>query len=292
VTFTVTVSECVQPGLGQQILLVGNSGRVPIYLISSVPLTNLQMTLISPPGRLVSFSIQPIVPQICATSITPLTNSLQQFNLMACASQWLIGTQQVAWLNFTAATNQSSAFAGLSFTNLAGYMPDGTPVANFAPQSGRAVVVGEEPLLECVRGSNGQPSLVLYGKPASGYAIQTSTNFVAGQWATALTNLTVGTNLFLQVATPTSSSPVNFYRALRVALVNQTPSLQMTRGINGQFVLVLRGQPGNDYAVDRCGSLSPSPQWSLWQQVSLTNQSISITVPPSGPQQFYRARLQ
>jgi hypothetical protein len=41
VSLTVAVSDCVQPGLGQQILLAGDSGRVPIWLISSVPLTNL-----------------------------------------------------------------------------------------------------------------------------------------------------------------------------------------------------------------------------------------------------------
>src|ERR1019366_7684275 len=108
---------------------------------------------------------QPIVPQICASSITPLTNSLQQLNLMACANQWLIGTQQVAWLNFTAATNQSSALVGLQFTDLRGYQPDGRSVANFAPQAGRVVVVGEEPLLECVRGTTVQPQLIPYGKP-------------------------------------------------------------------------------------------------------------------------------
>lgn len=86
VSFTAVVRECVQPGLGQQILLAGTSGRVPINLISSVPLTNLQMTLVSPPGRLESFSVQPIVPQICASSIIPRTNSFQQLNLMACAN--------------------------------------------------------------------------------------------------------------------------------------------------------------------------------------------------------------
>ena len=213
VSFIVAVGDCVQPGLGQQILLAGSSGRVPIYLISTVPLTNLEMTLVSPPGRLVSFGIQPIVPQICASSITPLTNSFQQLSLMACANQWLIGTQQVAWLNFTAATNQSSAFVSLQFTDLRGYEPDGTPVANFAPQAGRVVVVGQEPLLECVRGTNVQPQLILYGKPAINCAIEWRTNLVVGNWGNVLTGLTVPTNLWLSVSPPPSGSAMNFYRA-------------------------------------------------------------------------------
>jgi hypothetical protein len=61
-SFTVVVGDCVQPSLGQQILLAGQSGRVPINLISSVPLTNLGMTLVSPPGHFVSFALEPIVP--------------------------------------------------------------------------------------------------------------------------------------------------------------------------------------------------------------------------------------
>ena len=36
---------------------------------------------------------------------------------------------------------------------------------NFAPQAGRLVIIGEEPLLECLLGTNGRPSLLLYGKP-------------------------------------------------------------------------------------------------------------------------------
>src|SRR5206468_6476521 len=83
-------------------------------------------------------------------------------NLASAASV----TQQVAWLNFTAATGQSSAFVSLKLDNGVGLQPDGTEVRNFAPQAGRTVVVGNEPLLEAVLTSNRQPALILYGQPA------------------------------------------------------------------------------------------------------------------------------
>ena len=228
--------------------------------------------------------------QVCATSITPLPNSSQQLNLLTCAGQWLIGTQQVAWLNFTAATNQSSAFAGLSFTNLAGYMPDGTAVANFAPQSGRVVVLGEEPLLEMAPNTNAQPLLMLYGKPATNYTVEWRTNLLSGKWQPVLANLVVGTNLLTQLGTAPGSGPNNFYRAVRLAAPGTTPSLSMFMGTNGQLALVLRGQPGYVYGIERTPSLSP-PQWTLWQQIPFTNSAVTIYVTPTGPRQFFRARL-
>ena len=213
--FTVVVRECVQPTLGQQVLLAGQSGRVPVWLISTVPLTNLSMTLVAPAERLGGYSLQTLVPQICTNTITPLSNGLQRLSFVACPGQSLIGTQQVAWLNFTTVSNQSSAFVRLEFTDLVGRMADGTPVANFAPQSGRVVVIGEEPLLEMVHGTNGQPWLYLYGKPASGYTLETLPDLRAGTWQTAMPGLAITTNLWLDFPPPGSASREHYYRARR-----------------------------------------------------------------------------
>ena len=79
--------------------------------------------------------------------------------------------------------------------------------------SGRLVVVGEEPLLECVRGTNAQPQLILYGKPAITCAIEWRADLVVGSWVNVLTGLTVPTNLWLSVSPPPSAGAMNFYRA-------------------------------------------------------------------------------
>jgi hypothetical protein len=173
------------------------------------------MTLVSPAGKLTSFGFDPIVSQLCASTITPLSEERYRIELVTCPDEFLVGTQQVAWLNFTAVADQPSAFVPVSFEELRGTMADGTPVANFAPQSGRVIVVGEEPLLEMSLEADGQPLLVLYGKPEPGYDLEWRTDLAVGAWQPVLTNLTVPTNLFLDFRPLPGDDPVNFYRANR-----------------------------------------------------------------------------
>jgi hypothetical protein len=68
-TFTAAVSECVVPSLGRLVLRAGDSGRVPVNLISTVPLTNLSMTVEASAGRLTNLWIEPIASQVCTSSI-------------------------------------------------------------------------------------------------------------------------------------------------------------------------------------------------------------------------------
>jgi len=256
-SFTITVDTCVEPSLGQQVVLAGTSGKVPINLISKAALTNLQATLVSPPGRLLNFNIEATIPQICTTSVTPLTNNVWRLELIACTNQSLSGTQQIAWLHFTAA-DLASAFVRLSLTNLTGNEADGHPVANFAPQSGRVVVVSDEPLLECVHGTNEQPLLILYGKPATGYSIQTRTNLVSS-WQSAITNVTL-TNLWRELSAPLSSSPVNFFRALRTGSIMPPRILNVSLVQGTNVVLNVRGLANRGHNIEVTPTLSP-PVW-------------------------------
>jgi hypothetical protein len=73
-SFTVTTRECVVPELGRLVLRAGDHGRVPVNLISSVPLTNLSMTVETLAGRLTNPWLEPIVPEICSATLTPTTN--------------------------------------------------------------------------------------------------------------------------------------------------------------------------------------------------------------------------
>jgi hypothetical protein len=171
VTFTIAVTNCIEPKLGRQVLLAGNAGRVPIQLISSVPLTNLSMTLSVPAERVTNLWMEPIVPEICSHSIAPLADSLYRLSLTTCAGQSLIGTQQVAWLHFTTVSHTNSALVSLDLDDTVGVQPNGVEVRNFAAQSGRLVIVGENPLLEAVFDTNGAPAVLLYGQPGATYTI-------------------------------------------------------------------------------------------------------------------------
>jgi hypothetical protein len=212
-SFTAVVHECIVPGLGRIVLRIGESGRVPVNLLSSVPLTNLTMTVEAPPERLTNFWVEPIVPEVCTNFIVSLSNSLHLLSLTTCSNQWLMGTQQVAWLHFTAASNQSSAFVSLNLDNIIGYKPDGTPILNFAPQSGRVVIVGAEPLLEALPASI-QVVLLQYALPGSTITLETTTNLPpTGGWLSLPAVLQ--TNLVQDTGVVAPTAPFLFFRALR-----------------------------------------------------------------------------
>ncbi len=65
-------------------------------------------------------------------------------------------------------------------------------------------------------------------------------------------------------------------------------TLSMFLGTNGQVGLVMRGPVGYVYKIDRSGTLL-SPQWLSWQQVALTNTSVTVYDTPVGAMKFYRA---
>jgi hypothetical protein len=135
-------------------------------------------------------------------------------SLTTCGNQWLISTQQVAWLHFTAASNQSSAFMRLSLDNITGFQPDGTPVLNFAPQSGRVVIVGQEPLLEALPSVSNQVVLLQYALPGSTVALLWTTNLQPATGWLPSTGI-LQTNLVQEGATVSSTSPFQFFRAVR-----------------------------------------------------------------------------
>jgi len=133
--------------------------------------------------------------------------------LGACADQFLIGTQQVAWLNFTAVSNQPSALPTLFLDDIIGRQPDGTAVRNFAPQSGRVVVVGEEPLLEALRTTNGLVQFLLYAPVGTTNEVQTNHGVPSSSWAPW--GQVVMTNLLQSLPPVSPTKQALFLRAIR-----------------------------------------------------------------------------
>jgi hypothetical protein len=221
-SFTVAVSECVVPSLGRLVLVAGDIGRVPVNLISSVPLTNLAMTVETAAGRLTNLWIEPTVPQICANVIAPALSNIVagsdvfDLSLTTCGNQFLIATQQVtvAWLHFTAVSNKPSAFVALNLANITGRRADGTAVRNFASQFGRLVIIGEEPLLECLLHTNGLPGLILYGKVGWDCDVDARPTLnAASPWQ--FYQQSTLTNLFQTFDLAPASNGSMFFRALR-----------------------------------------------------------------------------
>lgn len=219
-TFTVNVGECVVPSLGRLVLLAGDSGRVPVNLISTVPLTNLALTVEAAAGRLTNLWIEPLVSQVCTSAISPAVSNtapgsdIFDLSLTTCSNQFLIGTQQVAWLYFTAVSNRPSAFVTLTLGNITGWQADGTEVRNFAPQSGLLVIIGGEPLLECLLATNSLPHLILYGRPGWNCEVQSRTALEsATPWQFHLQQTM--TDLFQNFELAPLTDRAQFFRALR-----------------------------------------------------------------------------
>jgi hypothetical protein len=148
------------------------------------------------------------------------------------------------------------------------------------------VVVGEEPLLECLRGSNAQPQLILYGKPGMTCAVDWRTNLVAGSWVRILTGLTVPTNLWLSVSPPPSTSVMNFYRASGQL---PPPLLQMHR--EGANYVIEWPAAYPVCGLEETATLGPS---STWLPSSVTIQPsgnmLRAVVPIGATSKFYRLK--
>ena len=290
--FTVVVTECLQTSLGRAVGAPGGAGCVPVSLESGFGLTNLTFTVSVPGGRFTNFTVSATAPEVASATVVSHGGTQAVVVLAAKPGQVLRGPKQFAQVCFALVPGQHSAFARMEVQDILGLRENGTPIGNASGYAGRTVVVGEEPLLECVPGTNGQPLLLLYGKPASGYAIDTRTNITAGSWRTALTNLTVGTSLSLSISPPASSSPANFYRALR-AVPPEPPRLAARIQSPGQIALTLYGTVGTSYGIEFATVLGGGTNWHvLAPSILLTNQSQVLSFPTGGaPATFYRARV-
>jgi hypothetical protein len=210
-TFLVTVDDFVEMMLGNAVLRSGESGSVPVQVMATVGLTNLESLLITPENRLANLSLLTIASELRPASLQMQGPSTAQMAFQTQPGQTLMSSQLVARLQFTAVSTQS-AFVPLTLASVTARQTNGVPVARTIPGSGRVVVVAEEPLLEALLLTNNQRQLVLYGPPGPGYIIQKSPNpGVPDQWQTAWEGSL--TNLYQVI--PTSGATSEFYRAIR-----------------------------------------------------------------------------
>ncbi len=218
ISITVAVRECVAPQLGRLVLRTGDTGRLPMELISSIPLTNLNTQVSAALDRLAIVGVEPVVTQICAVALTPalshpMGEGVYTATLGTCSNLFLVGTQQVAWLVVTAVTNQHSAFVPVQIGPSVGTEADGTLVTNYVTQAGQVVVVGEEPLLEAVRSTNGLVQVLLYAINGTTNLVQTAGDPTTQAWATW--QQVMPTNLLQALPPFAATNRALFFRAIR-----------------------------------------------------------------------------
>src|SRR5262249_25163071 len=85
--FTIMVRECMQASVGSTVVQVGQTGSVPVLLLSTVGLTNMAFTIPFPPERLTNFAILVNSPQVLTQQVQLLdTNHVQVSFILPAAS--------------------------------------------------------------------------------------------------------------------------------------------------------------------------------------------------------------
>ena len=213
-TFTVVVNDYYELTVGSAVLRGGQSGSVPIELFASAGLAQLRCALHFPEDRLVNLSVEPLNAAIGSVTLAESGGDTAVLDFTAVPGQFFQGTQTLARLHFTASTVQNSGFAPLNFGETA-VVPldlgkDPTPLFN----SGRVVIVGDQPLLEVGIASSGEHVLALYDQPGQTVLIERTTSLGADAIWRAWGTVTM-TNLTYSVAILNGNGQSVFYRARR-----------------------------------------------------------------------------
>jgi hypothetical protein len=213
-SFVVIVPDCVQVSLGHTVVRAGEAVSGTIGLLSTVPLSNVVVRAAYPAARFTNATLLINPKQVVAAPLfnLPGTGSLD-VGLDFQTNHTLRLSTNVATLDFTTFSNQSSAFEWLTLPEVAAQRLDGSAVTNAYGVSGRVVVVGEEPLLEALSAASNQVLLLQYAPLNSNLELQWTTNGAGGGWQSVPT--VTQTNLVQEAGTFKPSVPALFFRALR-----------------------------------------------------------------------------
>lgn len=271
--------------IGSSAMLAGSNGVVPISLNAQTALVGLSFVLSFPTNLFTAISVVPTSAALGGASLSLLSSNSVQLSFRAATGFNLQGSQQIAQLNLTAASNQPSAFVPLLPQTPAGTNADASVAGNFSLQPGRAVIIGAQSLLELQRVAGGL-NLVLYGIPGDSYQIQSATN-LAGNWSNYL--LAPMTNLTQVFPTLNPAAAAEFFRAYSF---NADPPIVQALLAGGQRSLLAYGIPGTNYTVLATTNLAPPITWSPLLNYTLTNSFQFITNLGNGSPVFYRLKKQ
>ncbi len=273
--------------LGTGVMLAGSSGSVPITLDSQGALIGLSFVLNLPANLFTALSVQPTAPALSAASLSVLSSNTVELSFTAAPGLNLQGNQQIAQLNLTAASNQSSAFVPLWPQAPQGTNANAGAANAFSVQAGRAVIIGPQPLLE-LQLAAGSRSLVLYGIPGRSYEIQSSTSLARpGAWSDFLR--VPMTNLTQIIAHVHPAHAAVFFRAY---LLEADPPILQGSLSGANRSLLAFGLAGANYTLQTSSNLSATVAWYPLLNYTLTNSFQLFTNLGAGSPAFYRIKKQ
>ncbi len=256
----------VTVGMGVDALLTGTSGSVPIYVASQSSLVNLSFALDLPTNLFSALSVEATSPLVNSAALRVLSANSIELSFATGPGENLEGTQQIAQLNFTTVSNQSSAFVQLWPRSPQGTNADASLPGAFYTEPGRIVIIGPQPLMDMQLEGTAR-SLVLYGIPGDSYQIQSSTAVARpGDWSDFL--VVAMTNL-MQVFPSIDPTPVTeFFRAYRF---EADPPIIGASRIGTNRAVLAYGIPGTNYNLQVSSNLSATVVWHPLLNYTLTN---------------------
>jgi hypothetical protein len=252
-------------GLGDDALLTGTSGSVPITVNAQSALVGLSFTLSFPRTLFSELSVQATTPALQAASLTGLPNHGVELSFTAVPGMNLQGSQQIAQLNFTVLSNQSSAFVSLWPQAPQGSNANGSAASVFYVQPGRLAVIGPQPLLD-TQLSGGARNLVLYGIPGESYQIQFKTNLIGHYHWLNLVRVPM-TNISDVISNIDPTPVESYFRAYQ--FITEEAIVDSSLSPTGEESFVIYGAPGQAYEVDYMANVG-NP-WTPLTYVPLIN---------------------
>jgi hypothetical protein len=282
-------TEFFAASVGSTITLFGDAGVVAINGNSSAALTGIDIAFDIPPGHLSNLTFQATAPELSTTlsTMTPQGGSAWLLRLTAQTGQSFLGNKALGEFRFYGGPLPSSAFVPLRVTGVTATKLDASSLARSVAQSGRVVVIGNEPLVEALRAADGSRSVTLYGKPNAAFALETTdTVAVSNSWK-LLTRVPM-TNLTFTLPANQPLQPAQFYRAYEFQA--DPPMLEGRLAADGTRSILLYGKPNTTYALEYKTNLVGATTWQSWTNVPLVHSFTTFPATAAGnPNVFYRA---
>jgi hypothetical protein len=211
-TFTIIVDDYLELALGRTVMRAGQTSSVPVTLMTSIGLTNLEALVQVPEDYLIPLALSDWPPGTGNATLQKQGPNVWQMNFTAAAGQSFQATQQLASLSFLAATN-GSAFVPVAISEVTtNFTTNGATVWRTLTDAGCAVVIEHQPLLEALPTTNGFPNLTLFGIGGVSYDVLFSPVLPATSWQPIWT-VTMPADLSTPLAGVTNTGPAMFFSA-------------------------------------------------------------------------------
>ncbi|MSU63208.1 MAG: cadherin repeat domain-containing protein [Pedosphaera sp.] len=258
--------------LGSANLLAGETGSLPIQLLSGLDLTNISFSLNLSSAGLQNLAVAPSSLTVSSTTLSPAGVNRFELRLSATSGDVLESASELARLKFTTDTNHPSALVYLTPTGILGVRSSGEVATHGGGTAGRVIVVNREPVLLA---EPGEPrALTLYGQPGASFALERTPAFGSANWQTVLRH--PQTTIADRIEVGGEDTPV-FYRALRF----QANPAMLVPTRDGEFILF--GEPGKTYLIESAPSVGPLSVWNAVPSLSLRLvNSWQIVTPAAG----------